>query len=240
MTRPHASWASCYDLIYDQSFGHFYHALTNETVEQISKVVQVPARIVDFGAGTGRLSIPLSSYGYDVVAVEPSSEMLDQLSNKPGGDSIATFNGKMHHFQTDTPFDLALCVFTVLLYLLDEDSLRKSMQAAFNALKPNGHLLIDIPSRVVFSSLQKNTDIMQRKVTISPIQDDIYQYDENTTLAINGEANVYVDRFNIRYWNVEFVQNILMDVGFSLAGDMSAEFAGTGSQYFLMKKNGNS
>ena len=53
MTVPHASWAGIYDLVYEESFGQFYDALTNTTIDQIKKTVQPPASIVDFGAGTG-------------------------------------------------------------------------------------------------------------------------------------------------------------------------------------------
>ena len=118
MTEPHASWADVYDLAYEESYGDFYNSLTETTVEQIKGIVESPARIVDFGAGTGRLAIPLASCGYDVLAVEPSGTMLSQMHKKPGGDAIPGFTGKMQDFQTDTPFDMAICVFTVLLLSL--------------------------------------------------------------------------------------------------------------------------
>ena len=124
MTTPHSSWAEFYDKAYEHSFGKFYYQFTNETIKQIESCVQPPARIVDFGAGTGRLSIPLANNGYRVVAVDPCKQMLDQLSGKQGGDCVTTFVGQMQDFQTDAPFDMAICVFTVLLYLLDEESLQ--------------------------------------------------------------------------------------------------------------------
>jgi SAM-dependent methyltransferase len=238
MTQPHASWASIYDLVYEQSFGEFYNALTYATIEQIKESVQPPARIVDFGAGTGRLSIPLSECGYDVHAVEPCKKMIKQLSQKPGGTSVTVFNGRMQDFQTDTPFDMAICVFTVLLYLLDETSLKKSLQAASNALRPGGLMLIDIPSKTIFRHFQRSTPIMHRQVTVSPAYDDVYWYEEETTLSQDGQTTSYADRFQIRYWHIEFVLRILSEYGFSISKDMSIEFAGTGSQYYLLKKRG--
>ena len=47
---------------------------------------------------------------------------------------------------------MALCVFTVLLYLLDEEALEQSLEAAFRALRSGGTLLIDIPSKALFRS----------------------------------------------------------------------------------------
>jgi SAM-dependent methyltransferase len=39
-----------------------------------------PRRVLDLGAGTGLLSVVLRTAGHEVVAVDPSPEMLDQLS----------------------------------------------------------------------------------------------------------------------------------------------------------------
>jgi 2-polyprenyl-3-methyl-5-hydroxy-6-metoxy-1,4-benzoquinol methylase len=237
MKNPHGSWASVYDLAYEQSYGELYQALTLATIERIRSVIRPPARIVDFGAGTGRLSIPLSSDGYDVLAVEPCREMLDQLTNKPGGTSVSKFNGKMQDFHTDTPFDMAICVFTVILYLLDENSLRKSIWAAANAIKPGGLMLIDIPLRALFKSYQINTSVIQRSVTVSSSQEkDIYLYSEHITLKRNGHTTSFTDKFYIRYWDVKDVLLILSECGFSVKKDMSTELEGAGSQYFLLKK----
>jgi 2-polyprenyl-3-methyl-5-hydroxy-6-metoxy-1,4-benzoquinol methylase len=74
-SKPHSSWADVYDLVYEHSFRNFYHELTNVTLSVIEDRVNSNSRIVDFGAGTGRLSIPLSKKGFDVVAVDPCEEM---------------------------------------------------------------------------------------------------------------------------------------------------------------------
>ena len=174
MTEPHASWADIYDLVYEESFGKFYDALTNATIDQIKKTVQPPASIVDFGAGTGRLSIPLAAHGYIVRAVEPCQEMYDQLRDKPGGEAISRFIGKMEDFETDTRFDMAICVFTVLLYLPDETSLRASLEAAYKSLRSGGYLLIDVPLRDIFNSFQSTTNLVQRDVTVTPGHNDTY------------------------------------------------------------------
>ena len=236
MTEPHESWASIYDLVYEQSFGEFYSALTDVTIDQILKTVQPPARIVDFGAGTGRLAIPLSAHGFEVVVVEPSKKMLDQLRKKPGSSKVTCVTGKMQDFQPNTHFDLAVCVFTVLLYLLDEESLKSSLEAAYRALQPRGRLLIDVPSQGIFSSFQSTTELVQREVTVTRCHDDIYSYEENTTLTRDGEITHYDDQFQIRYWDAEHVLQILSKVGFFVLDELSTEFAGTGSRYFLLQK----
>jgi SAM-dependent methyltransferase len=236
VTEPHESWADVYDLAYEESFGDFYQALTDTTIDQIKNIVSPPARVVDFGAGTGRLSIPLDALGYEVVAVEPCKVMQEQMFQKPGGEGVSGFTGKMQDFRTDAPFDLAICVFTVLLYLLDEDSLSSAFKAANKALRPGGYMLLDVPSRGLFNSFQRKTGLLQRNVSVRLIHDDIYSYQESITLTQDDRQTPYIDKFEIRCWEVDKVLQELASAGFSIADDLSAEFVGTGSRYYLVQK----
>jgi SAM-dependent methyltransferase len=237
LTTPHASWAKYYDTAYEQSFGEFYDQLTVATIDQIEICVLPPARIVDFGAGTGRLSIPLASRGYKVVAVDSCQQMLDQLSEKQEGYRVTTVASRMQDFHSDDQFDLAICVFTVLLYLLDEESLDKSIKAAANALRPGGYLLIDIPSRWVFQSYRRHTPEIDRSVSVIPQECDLYRYEESTTVYSGSSAKSYSDQFLIRYWEVEDVMKTLANHGLTMERELSDAFSGTGSQYFLLQKN---
>jgi len=68
--------------VYEESFGALYSRFTNDTVELIKRQVKAPARIVDFGASTGRLALPLAKLGYSVTAVEPVFEMVEIIESK--------------------------------------------------------------------------------------------------------------------------------------------------------------
>jgi hypothetical protein len=57
MTQAHDNWGSLYDYVYEQTYGDFYRDLTVETLDQINQILS-SGTIIDYGAGTGRLSIP--------------------------------------------------------------------------------------------------------------------------------------------------------------------------------------
>lgn len=197
--NPHSSWAEVYDQAYDKSFGKFYQRLTDTTIQAITDKVKCDSRIVDFGAGTGRLSIPLAEIGFDVTAVDVCSEMLYQLEQKKAnGMKLQTVCSKMEDFKGNG-FDFALCVFTVLLYLLDEESLNNSLLAAHRALNNDGMLLIDIPSKVLFKSYSRKDDSLERIVSVTQSDDNIYDYREMLKLkGSSGDESTYSDAFKIR------------------------------------------
>ncbi len=235
--QPHSSWAEVYDLAYQQSFGDFYDHLTVVTVELIANRIKPPAKIVDFGAGTGRLSIPLAESGYDVTAVDPCQEMLRQLQQKRTQGNIYSVCRKMDEFSSKEQFDVALCVFTVLLYLLDEESLRKSFASAHASLKLGGILIIDIPSKMIFNGYSRCDHLLERSVSVTRHAGNIFNYKEYLRVnSENGTTSKYQDDFQIRYWPKKQVMKLLKDSGFLLEKDLSDSFSGTGSHYYIMKK----
>lgn len=235
--QPHSSWAEVYDVAYRRSFGDFYDRLTVATVELVEGMLPLPSSIVDFGAGTGRLSLPLSRKGYEVTAVEPCQEMLDQLQSKDQQKKVKTVCSRMQEYQGDAKFDMALCVFTVILYLLEEDSLKKSLTAAYKALQPDGCLVLDIPSEAIFSSYSRRDSSFERTVTVTRRNGNIYSYKEDLIVTNDhGESTRYQDEFSIRYWSQQQVIGILREIGFADGEDLTHHFSGAGSSYYKFKK----
>ncbi len=66
MTQAHDNWGSLYDYVYEKTYGDYYRDLTVETLDQINQILS-SGTIIDYGAGTGRLSIPLSNQGSKVI-----------------------------------------------------------------------------------------------------------------------------------------------------------------------------
>lgn len=237
-TVPHASWADVYDMVYERSFGQLYTHLTDITIETINKLVVPPARIIDFGAGTGRLSIPLAELGYMVTAVEPSKEMLNKLKQKDHAYSVRSVISTMQEYKGNGDHDLALCVFTVLLYLLDERSLKEALIAAYGSLKKDALFLLDIPSEHLFHSYSFSDEKISRHVNIKNVKDNIYEYTENIIVSNSyHEDTEYSDTFPIKHWSTDEVFNMLEEIGFIFINDESKQFKGTGSQYFVFKRS---
>src|SRR5438034_11730369 len=113
MPVPHASWAHCYDFAYENSHGALYQSLTDLTLSTIRELRQPPCSLVDFGAGTGRLAIPLAQSGYAVTAAQRCREMVGSLLSKVAADGlrIQPRVERIHDFDGQGPFEIALGVY---------------------------------------------------------------------------------------------------------------------------------
>lgn len=234
---PHASWAEVYDLVYEQTFGDAYANLTEATVRAVCGRIRPPAKLVDFGAGTGRLSIPLARLGFEVTAVDPCGAMLDQLKRKSESAHVRTVVSRMEDFAAEEEFDGGLCMFTVLIYLLDEPTLERALRAAHAALKPGGLLFLDVPPRRLFSGYSVENDFFERDVFIGRVSGEIFEYRENIVLkGRGGQGKIYRDAFFIRYWPLPAVWKILRRAGFEIMEDIEELFECSGSHYMLLRK----
>ena len=240
-TTPHASWAKVYDTAYAKAFGSHYEALTRNTASVVRRKCPPPAALIDFGAGTGRLAIPLAQEGYTVTAVEPCPEMLDELRAKDTDRRVTTVISSMQDFHAGPTFDVALCVFTVLLYLLDREALRSALQAAATCLRPGGWLLLDVPSRQAFNSRNAYPSPgFRRSWQVNAVtgEPDVYEYTEDLRITgDNGAEKHYQDRFRIRYWPEDLVLQDAQDFGLMRIEGPLPEFAATGSSYFWLQKH---
>lgn len=123
----------------------------------------------------------------------------------------------------------------VIIYLLDEDSLFQAITSARNCLRPGGRFLLDVPSPAVLCSRSRQTDRIVRTVNIQPVSDGMYDYKEEIELLdTDGPDAFFNDQFLIRAWTPEQVLGIADRCGFQLVDDLSDQFAGSGSSYYLL------
>ena len=123
--------------VYDRRHGA---ALDAEAVDRVCAAAGLPAHasVLDIGAGTGRVAIPLSERGCAVVALEPARGMLDQFRAKATNAALSIVIGEGGRL----PFDsgtFAAIVIARLLYLAED--WRQILREARRVLTAGGVLL---------------------------------------------------------------------------------------------------
>lgn len=101
--------------------------------------------VLEMGAGTGRLALPLAAAGVDTCALDASRAMLAALAAKPGGERVRPVLGDMVHppLRPGAGFAVVLCAFNSLFNLPDVSEQQLCLQAAASLLAPAGRLIIE-------------------------------------------------------------------------------------------------
>ena len=103
--------------------------------------------VLELGAGSGRLAVPLAGAGLDVWAIDASPAMVEALRAKPGGDRVHTVVGDMADLDlgpgAPAAFAVVLCAFNTLFNLTDTDAQRRCLSRVADVLAPGGRLLVE-------------------------------------------------------------------------------------------------
>lgn len=123
--------------IYDDRSGAL---LADDEAQDLARAARLDpdATILDVGAGTGRVAIPLARAGFQVVAVDTALPMLDVLGRKAPDLRVRRIaaSGSRLPFQSAC-FDAA--VIARLLYLLSD--WRDLLRDAIRVVRPGGRIL---------------------------------------------------------------------------------------------------
>ena len=143
---------------YTQFYGRDYlqalgPGLTN-TAQEAEFVVSALAlrpgdRVLDLACGQGRHAVLLAKRGIDVTGQDQSAEYLQdaRAAAERHGVDLPLVNSDMRTIPFEGQFDAVLSMFTSFGYFESEADNRRVLTEICNALKPDGHLLIDLVNR---------------------------------------------------------------------------------------------
>ncbi|MEO8704335.1 MAG: methyltransferase domain-containing protein [Kofleriaceae bacterium] len=145
-SREHYADAALYDYEYRRRRGdvNFYRELARQ------RFGNRPGRILDLGAGTGRVTIPLARDGHHVVALDQSAPMLARLDERVAAlpaavrDRIETVRGDLRTFSVGARFPLVIAAFNVLEHLYTRGEVDACLRSVIEHLEPGGAFAFDV------------------------------------------------------------------------------------------------
>ncbi len=116
--------------MYDISHPNLYHLLERRRLQADLKLLaelmgeRRPLRVVDVGAGTGRLTLPFALRGWEVTAVDCSARMLQQLRQRyeraPAAARLELVCATVEDFLAHAAGDFDLFAFSSVLHHLPD------------------------------------------------------------------------------------------------------------------------
>jgi SAM-dependent methyltransferase len=123
--------------LYDIEYAHDY-----DLPFWLSLADREAGPVIEWGAGTGRLAIPLSATGHDVTVVEISTQMVEK--GKMKGRAVDWVVGDMRDVDPGRHYGLAVCAFNSFLCLKSLDDARAFLRNAREHLVPEGLLGLEV------------------------------------------------------------------------------------------------
>ena len=144
-SREHYADAALYDYEYRRRRTDvaFYRELAKRRLG-------TSGRVLDLGAGTGRVTVALARGGHEVTAVDVSPQMLAGLRTRvaslPNAVSsrIHVVPGDLRNFEVPGRFPLAIAAFNVLEHLYTRGELNACLERVAAHLAPGGAFAFDV------------------------------------------------------------------------------------------------
>jgi SAM-dependent methyltransferase len=244
----HDGWARYYDFVYDECFGTAFWRLTAETLAVITERQASPARVLDLGAGTGRIAIPLALLGYEVTAVEQSAGMADVLRSRAASLG-ANVDLRLQDFRAPVtpdrpdrhapggpvPYDVAVAIFTVLNYLCEEADVETLARQVAGALRPGGQFVFDLAARRLFAPALFESPRLHREITVQQVGPALFDYRDAGCGTADGQRFSYDELFRLRYWRPEDVLPRFEAAGLVLQAEITGRLEASGSRWFVLR-----
>lgn len=149
--NPDNEWEAFYDAHAPRYLENSFTQFTVDEVDFFLSAFTLPpaARILDVGCGAGRHAIELARRGFQVTALDISSEMLKQgfKASKLAGVEVQFVHADATKFAVAEPFDAAICICEGAFNIvgMGEDPLTHDLDVLINtaaSLKPGAPFLL--------------------------------------------------------------------------------------------------
>ena len=123
--------------LYDIEYSHDY-----DVPFWLSLAEREGGPIVEWGAGTGRIAVPLAGAGFEITGVEVSERMVERGREK--SEAVEWVIGDMRSAKLGRRYGLAVCAYNSFLCLLNVDDALAFLRNAREHLEPGGLLGIEV------------------------------------------------------------------------------------------------
>ncbi|MEL6110436.1 MAG: class I SAM-dependent methyltransferase [Planctomycetota bacterium] len=185
-----------------------------------SFVEQGPATVLDLGCGTGRHALVLAELGFDVVAIDLSRTMLEELSAKCRSAEtprVLPLQANLVELDAlrDASADHAICLFSTLGMVQGRENRRRFLRHVSRILRPGGTLLLHVHRH--WAAIRERGGCMNLLRSYARSLSDAEHEFGDTVYQYRGLEKMFMHRFSAREihadmgatgWNVESLRMV--------------------------------
>lgn len=193
-------------------------------VEFLRSFLPENGSLLDLGCGTGTTLREMAKLGYGGLGVDQSEQFITYAKEYSKDLPNISFNhSKMHQFDTDQKFDLAISVFVALNYT-EYEEIPLIFDKVKTSLKPSGCFIIDIGHMLNFVegyrpyiiAKHSHKDILITRFITHTIKPHaaIWAHDETIIVSNAGKFEMYHEHYEQQVLKVNELIYFLKESGF--------------------------
>ena len=175
--EAYTSFASVYDTFMDnvpyEEWGGYIHSL-------LCRYGVKDGLVLDLGCGTGTMTEILAGYGYDMIGVDNSGDMLELAMEKrfASGHDILYLLQDMREFELYGTVRAVVSVCDSVNYITEPEELAEVFRLVNNYLDPGGIFLFDFNTQYKYREVMGDCTIAEDRGDCSFIWDNCYYEEE--------------------------------------------------------------
>ena len=175
--EAYTSFASVYDTFMDnvpyEEWGGYIHSL-------LCRYGVKDGLVLDLGCGTGTMTEILAGYGYDMIGVDNSGDMLELAMEKrlASGHDILYLLQDMREFELYGTVRAVVSVCDSVNYITEPEKLAEVFRLVNNYLDPGGIFLFDFNTEYKYREVMGDCTIAEDRGDCSFIWDNCYYEEE--------------------------------------------------------------
>ena len=173
----YGSFASVYDTFMDNVD---YDAWAKYLRELLGEYGIADGLVLDLGCGTGSLTEALAAFGYDMIGVDASVEMLEAAQEKrnASGADILYLLQDMRAFELYGTVRACVSVCDCVNYITEEEELVEVFRLVNNYLDPEGIFVFDFNTEYKYREVLGDQTIAENREDASFIWDNFYDEED--------------------------------------------------------------
>lgn len=182
--------------------------------------------VAELGCGTGNITTELTQWGYDMIGIDNSDEMLSiaigKRENSPGkAGEILYLLQDMREFELYGTVAAIISICDSINYITSEEDLLTVFKLVNNYLDPDGIFIFDLNTVYKYSAVLADNTIAENREDCSFIWDNYYYEDEmineyDLTIYMKEKKNRFLRFDEIHYqkaYTLETIKRLLKESG---------------------------
>lgn len=193
--KEYTGFASVYDMFmdnvpYDEWAVYIHDLLVKRGIDK--------GIILELGCGTGRMTRKLRDFGYDMIGVDISQEMLDiaiRQEKKGVAGEILYLNQDMREFELYGTVAAIICICDGMNYITEKEDLLKVFRLVNNYLDPNGVFIFDMNTPYYYNNILGEKSICENRDEGSLIWENYY---DSETKINEFDITIYIRKNSVK------------------------------------------